>query len=145
MTAVRALVIDDSPTMRSLLSRSLLALGYEVLQAAHGEEALAVLEQSGDRVPDLATVVLRGEQLPPPATENASDAAEGTPTPQQTPGDRPDDGERPASGPTRSAQVAAERENRAAQRADAEATNDSGPTSPEAGSGDDGGAAKVTP
>lgn len=96
-------------------------------------------------VPDLSTVVLRGEQLPQPATEHDSEAADGTPTPQQTPGDRPDDGERPTSGPTRSAQVAAERENRAAQRADEDATSDSGPASPEAGSGDDGGAAKVTP
>ncbi len=53
---MRALVIDDSRTMRSLLSRQLLALGYEVIQAQHGEEALELLEQSGDQVPDVATV-----------------------------------------------------------------------------------------
>ena len=32
-----------------------------------------------------------------------------------------------------------------AERADEQATNESGPASPEAGSGDDGGAAKVSP
>ena len=95
-------------------------------------------------VPDLTTVVLRGQKLPPPAAESGSTSD--TPTPaQQTPGDRPDDGRRPASGPTRSARAAAERANRAAQRADEQATNESGPASPEAGSGDDGGAAKVSP
>lgn len=95
-------------------------------------------------VPDLTTVVLRGQKLPPPAAESGSTSE--TPTPaQQTPGDRPDDGRRPASGPTRSARAAAERANRAAQRADEQATNESGPASPEAGSGDDGGAAKVSP
>ncbi|HET6563350.1 MAG TPA: response regulator [Marmoricola sp.] len=56
MTTVRALVIDDSRTMRSLLSRQLVALGYEVLQAGHGEEALEVLERAGGEVPHLATV-----------------------------------------------------------------------------------------
>lgn len=99
-------------------------------------------------VPDLITVVLRGEKLPPPVDTDAGspDSSSGVPAAtQQTPGDRPDDGERPTSGPIRSAQVAAERENRAARRADDEATSESGPASPEAGSGDDGGAAKVTP
>jgi two-component system chemotaxis response regulator CheY len=56
VNTVRALVIDDSRTMRSLLSRQLVALGYEVLQAEHGEEALEVLEQAGGEVPQLATV-----------------------------------------------------------------------------------------
>jgi two-component system chemotaxis response regulator CheY len=56
VNTVRALVIDDSRTMRSLLSRQLVALGYEVLQAAHGQEALEVLEQAGGEVPQLATV-----------------------------------------------------------------------------------------
>ena len=56
MTTVRALVIDDSRTMRSLLSRQLVALGYEVLQAENGQEALEVLEAAGGEVPELATV-----------------------------------------------------------------------------------------
>jgi two-component system chemotaxis response regulator CheY len=56
VNTVRALVIDDSRTMRSLLSRQLVALGYEVLEAQHGEEALEVLEQAGGAVPQLATV-----------------------------------------------------------------------------------------
>ena len=56
MTTVRALVIDDSRTMRSLLGRQLAALGYEVLQAGNGQEALEVMEQAGADVPDLATV-----------------------------------------------------------------------------------------
>jgi len=53
---MRALVIDDSRTMRSLLSRQLAGLGYEVLQAADGEQALAVLEDAGGDLPVLATV-----------------------------------------------------------------------------------------
>ena len=56
MSTVRALVIDDSRTMRSLLSRQLVALGYETLQAANGQEALDVMEQVGADVPDLATI-----------------------------------------------------------------------------------------
>jgi two-component system chemotaxis response regulator CheY len=56
VTTVRALVIDDSRTMRSLLSRQLVALGYETLQAANGQEALEVMEQVGADVPDLATI-----------------------------------------------------------------------------------------
>jgi two-component system chemotaxis response regulator CheY len=53
---MRALVIDDSRTMRALLSRQLTGLGYEVLQAGDGQEALRVLEQAGDDLPVLATV-----------------------------------------------------------------------------------------
>jgi len=56
VNTVRALVIDDSRTMRSLLSRQLVALGYEVLQAEHGEEALELLERAGGDVPQVATV-----------------------------------------------------------------------------------------
>jgi two-component system, chemotaxis family, chemotaxis protein CheY len=56
VTTVRALVIDDSRTMRMLLSRQLVALGYETLQAANGQEALEVMEQAGADVPDLATI-----------------------------------------------------------------------------------------
>ena len=56
MTTVRALVIDDSRTMRSLLGRQLVALGYEVLQAGNGQEALDAMEQAGAEIPVLATV-----------------------------------------------------------------------------------------
>jgi two-component system chemotaxis response regulator CheY len=51
---VRALVIDDSRAMRRIVTGTLEGLGYETVQAGHGQEALAVLA-SGD-VPDLATV-----------------------------------------------------------------------------------------
>ena len=53
---MRVLVIDDSRTMRSLLARQLKGLGYEVLQAGDGAEALRVLEEAGDDLPVLATV-----------------------------------------------------------------------------------------
>ena len=53
---MQALVIDDSRVMRTLLSRQLLALGYEVRQAGDGQAALDVLEELGDDVPALATI-----------------------------------------------------------------------------------------
>ncbi|MGZ4722154.1 response regulator [Oryzihumus sp.] len=53
---MRALVIDDSRTIRALLGRQLTALGYDVLQAGHGQEALDVLEQCGEDLPDVVTV-----------------------------------------------------------------------------------------
>jgi len=37
---VRALVIDDSAVIRTVLTRILTNLGFEVVQAAHGKEAL---------------------------------------------------------------------------------------------------------
>ena len=49
----RAIVIDDSRAMRSILTRNLEQLGFTVCQAAHGKEALAVL---GDDAPALALV-----------------------------------------------------------------------------------------
>src|SRR6476469_10685802 len=42
--------------MRSLLARQLSALGYDVLQAAHGQEALELLESRDGDLPVLATV-----------------------------------------------------------------------------------------
>jgi two-component system chemotaxis response regulator CheY len=42
--------------MRSLLSRQLVALGYEVLQADNGQSALDVLEAAGTDLPALVTV-----------------------------------------------------------------------------------------
>ncbi len=54
MSLVLALVIDDSRTMRMLLKRILVGLGYEVLEAGHGQEALDVID--GGRVPDVCLV-----------------------------------------------------------------------------------------
>ena len=44
---MRVLIVDDSRTIRSILRKSLLALGFEVLEACHGLEGLEVLEKSG--------------------------------------------------------------------------------------------------
>ncbi len=53
---MRALVIDDSRVMRTVLGRELVKLGYEVLEAADGQQAVDVLESCGDELPDLATI-----------------------------------------------------------------------------------------
>lgn len=53
---MHALVIDDSRTMRLMLARQLQLLGFEVLQAGDGKEALAVLDEHRDDLPVLATV-----------------------------------------------------------------------------------------
>jgi two-component system, chemotaxis family, chemotaxis protein CheY len=42
-----ALIVDDSRAMRSLLRRMLAELGYDTVEAEHGQEALEVLERSG--------------------------------------------------------------------------------------------------
>jgi two-component system chemotaxis response regulator CheY len=44
---MRALVIDDSRAMRSILGRMLRELGFEVLEAGNGREAIACLEAPG--------------------------------------------------------------------------------------------------
>ncbi len=41
----KAMVIDDSRAIRLILRRTLEKLGYEVLEACHGKEALAELER----------------------------------------------------------------------------------------------------
>jgi len=51
---VKALVIDDSKAMRSILSRMLQGLGFEVLEASNGREGLQRLQASGNV--DLALV-----------------------------------------------------------------------------------------
>ena len=51
---MRALVIDDSRTMRRIVSRILVDLGYEVVEASDGEETLAAL--AAGPLPDLACV-----------------------------------------------------------------------------------------
>jgi len=40
----KALVVDDSKTIRMIIRRILLELGYEVCEASNGREALGVLE-----------------------------------------------------------------------------------------------------
>jgi two-component system chemotaxis response regulator CheY len=44
---MRALVIDDSKAMRMILKRELVALGFEVLEAGDGQEALSRLAELG--------------------------------------------------------------------------------------------------
>ncbi len=51
---MRALVVDDSRAMRMIVSRVLRGLGAEVVEAADGQEALAVL--AAGPVPDVALV-----------------------------------------------------------------------------------------
>lgn len=54
MTPMRALVIDDSRVMRTLLTRHLKTAGFEVLQAEDGQKALDVLESVGVTCPTCA-------------------------------------------------------------------------------------------
>ena len=49
-----ALVIDDSRAMRMILKRMLLGLGFEVVEAADGQQALDLV--AAGPVPDLATI-----------------------------------------------------------------------------------------
>jgi two-component system chemotaxis response regulator CheY len=51
---MQALVVDDSRAMRTILTRLMISLGFTVIQAADGAEALALLE-GGER-PDVALV-----------------------------------------------------------------------------------------
>ncbi|GAB2694035.1 response regulator [Thalassiella azotivora] len=51
---MRALVIDDSRTMRRIVSRVLTDLGYEVVEAENGQEALDAMVAGP--LPDLACV-----------------------------------------------------------------------------------------
>lgn len=44
---MRALVVDDSRAMRSILKKIMTELGFEVAEAAHGREALECLGQIG--------------------------------------------------------------------------------------------------
>ena len=50
----RAIVVDDSRAMRAILRRALEKLGFQVVEAGHGKEALARLSQI--RIPDLALI-----------------------------------------------------------------------------------------
>jgi two-component system chemotaxis response regulator CheY len=51
---MQALVIDDSRTMRRIVGRILTDNGFEVIEAAHGQEALDLL--GSGPVPELACV-----------------------------------------------------------------------------------------
>jgi two-component system chemotaxis response regulator CheY len=51
---VLALVIDDSRALRMILKRMLLDLGFEVVEAADGRQALELM--AAGPLPDLATV-----------------------------------------------------------------------------------------
>ena len=51
---MRALIIDDSKAMRSILARMLRGLGFEVAEATNGREALEQLQIAGNV--DLALV-----------------------------------------------------------------------------------------
>jgi len=42
---LKAMVVDDSRAIRLILRKTLGKLGYEVLEAAHGKEAVAALER----------------------------------------------------------------------------------------------------
>lgn len=45
---MRAIVVDDSRAMRSILKKILASIGYEVVEAGHGIEALSVLSTVPD-------------------------------------------------------------------------------------------------
>ena len=47
----KALVADDSKTIRTILARTLKEIGFEVLEAANGREALEVIEAEKTTVP----------------------------------------------------------------------------------------------
>jgi two-component system chemotaxis response regulator CheY len=55
---MRALVIDDSRVMRTVLGRELVKLGYEVTEAADGQQAVEALESAAAEgaLPDLCTI-----------------------------------------------------------------------------------------
>jgi two-component system cell cycle sensor histidine kinase/response regulator CckA len=46
----RILVVDDEPTVRDIARKMLSRNGYEVIQAASGEEALAIYEERKDKI-----------------------------------------------------------------------------------------------
>ena len=56
----KAVVVDDSKDVRMILARSLKELGFEVLEAANGREALAVIEPQKNAV----TLVLTDWNMP---------------------------------------------------------------------------------
>jgi len=65
-SAARLLVIDDEPQIRRFLRISLVAQGYEVLEAGSGKEGLELLSTRGPDlvVPDLGPPDLDGHPVP---------------------------------------------------------------------------------
>ena len=54
---MKALVVDDSRSMRSIVSRILRTSGIDdIVQAGDGVEALDVMESAGEELPDIALV-----------------------------------------------------------------------------------------
>jgi two-component system chemotaxis response regulator CheY len=52
---MKILSVDDSTTMRKIIGRAVAMLGYEFLEAANGQDALAVLERE---YKDVALVIM---------------------------------------------------------------------------------------
>jgi two-component system chemotaxis response regulator CheY len=48
ITMLKAMVIDDSRSIRMILGKMLTEMGYQVCQASNGKEALAAVEQGGE-------------------------------------------------------------------------------------------------
>jgi len=64
-TGETILVVEDEPAVRHMTSRALQELGYGVLEASGGHEALGVLERDGGRIDILVTdVILAGMDGP---------------------------------------------------------------------------------
>jgi two-component system chemotaxis response regulator CheY len=59
-TLPKALVVDDSRAVRKIIARTLIELGFEVLEAANGLEALEVIEAEKTAV----TLVLADWNMP---------------------------------------------------------------------------------
>jgi len=57
----KALIVDDSKTIRMIMGKLLRELGYEVCEAANGKEALAVVENTGGRFYEAELHRLHGE------------------------------------------------------------------------------------
>ncbi len=55
MTKQTVLIVDDSSTIRTIIQRELATVGYEVLAAENGMEALAMIEWMTD-LPDIITL-----------------------------------------------------------------------------------------
>jgi len=61
------LVVDDEPMLREVMRRAFVGVGFEVLEAGSGEEALERLDQHGDRV----TAVVLDRSMPGMGGERA--------------------------------------------------------------------------
>jgi two-component system, chemotaxis family, chemotaxis protein CheY len=47
---MKALVVDDSRVIRTIIGKAVLSIGFEALQAENGQEALAVLNKSAQEI-----------------------------------------------------------------------------------------------